>query len=349
MKLILKKLLVPLLASRPVTSLASRFLENSIPIFFLHRISPEGHPDNRHTNPEHLRRCLQYLLENGHNIISLEELVSALRDRRELPPKSVVFTIDDGYLDQAKIAAPIFIEFGAPLTFFVITGMLNGDLWPWDAKVAWIIETTDSDTLKFSIGGNLLELPLDTSTHRRSAKHILQNLIKNTDADLVPDILDKLSRTADVHIPEFAPEPYQPMRWDDARELEKQGIGFAPHSISHNILSRLSCDRLAEEIDGAWRHMVSELSRPLKIFCYPTGRPIDYGVREVRALERSGFLGATAAIPGFVEPHSDINRQIFNLPRFSLPSSMDDFIQCCSWIEYAKNTWRKRPSSPISH
>ena len=98
-----------------------------------------------------------YLVRNKYNFISLERLVLALRNEEALPPKPVVFTLDDGYVDQAEIAVPIFLEFDCPVTFFVITGMLDHTLWPWDAKVSWIIETTGKTSLDTTISGQPTE------------------------------------------------------------------------------------------------------------------------------------------------------------------------------------------------
>ena len=110
--------------------------------------------------PGHLRRCLSYLVENDYTFISLEQLVTALANSESLPPRAVVFTMDDGFIDQAEITAPIFIEFSCPLTFFVITGMLDQSLWPWDAQISWITENSRQPLLRSVINGHPVEVSL---------------------------------------------------------------------------------------------------------------------------------------------------------------------------------------------
>ena len=302
----------------------------------------EGHPDIGRSTPEHLRRCLDYLVENHYTIISLEQLVLALKNHQTLPRKAVVFTMDDGYIDQAEIAAPIFLEFNCPLTFFVITGMLDQSMWPWDAQVSWIVETTEKQSLLTEITGKPLTFKLHDKENRRIARRAIQDAIREKNAELLPQIIEQLVQDAELTLPAHAPSAHKPMNWDMARKLESQGIQFGPHSVAHHIFSRLSKDLLEQEINSSWETMEKELKNPLKIFCYPSGRDIDFGTREIGALENTGFLGAVTTIPKFVEPGHDQNNQLFNLPRLALPDSMDDFIQYCTWIEYVKSTRKLR-------
>jgi len=132
------------------------------------------------------------------------------------------------------------------------------------------------------------------------------------------------------------------MTWDIARQLERKGIQFGPHSVSHNVLSRLDNKSLQQEIDESWRVLNKELLNPLKIFCYPTGREIDYDRREIDQLRNNKFLGAVTTTPDLVDPLDTGEEQLFRLPRFPVPDSMDDFIQYCTWIECAKGSRRAR-------
>jgi peptidoglycan/xylan/chitin deacetylase (PgdA/CDA1 family) len=330
---------MPLLASRPVSAIANLFFSRGIPLFMLHRMTHASQPENGKTTSRHLRRCLQYLVRNKYNFISLEKLVLTLRNGEALPPKPVVFTLDDGYVDQAEIAVPIFLEFNCPVTFFVITGMLDRTLWPWDARVSWIIETTGKTSLNTTISGKPVNLNLGRSHERRLARRLLHNHIREASAADMPEILLQLAGDADVVIPQEAPDAYRPLSWEMARQLEQDGVQFAPHSVTHNILSRLGRESQKSEIRESWRTMTNELARPLKIFCYPTGRAQDFGHREIETLKSNGFLGAVTTIPGVYKSEYPTEQHIYSLPRFSLPHSMGEFMQYCSWIESTRGNY----------
>jgi peptidoglycan/xylan/chitin deacetylase (PgdA/CDA1 family) len=334
-----KQLIIPIMASRPVSVVARHITGYGIPVFLLHRLAQQG--NNEGITSQHLRRCLQYLIDNDYSFISLEQYIQALLNKQALPNRAVVFTMDDGYIDQAEIIAPIFLEFGCPLTFFVITGMLDNILWPWDAQLAWIIRITNKEILDTSILGYPLKFRLDNAAVRRHARHRLLDALRVQQAEQVPAMIQQLARDAAVTLPDQAPEDFTPMNWDTARALERQGIHFAPHSVTHSTLSRVCDDTSAREILDSWKSLQTQMKNPLKLFCYPTGRAIDYSLREIMILRDNRFLGAVSSIPGFIEQYNNDKNQLLKIPRFGLPHSMEDFIQCCSWIEYAKQHFWK--------
>lgn len=335
MKDTLRELLVPALVSRPVSALASRLFGHGIPIFIVHRLELDG-SSIRGTTPEHLRSCLNYLYEAGYKTVSLEDVIQALLNQTTLPDKTVVFTMDDGFIEQADVAASIFLEFGCPLTFFVITDMLDKTMWPWDAQVSWIINNTKKPLLKFDVSDELINLEITDTASRDLARQTLRDIIKEMDAEQLHGIMNRLAEAANVPIPATAPPPFQPLDWQTARRLEQRGVSFAPHSKTHRILSKLSDKSAKEEITGSWEALKRELANPLKVFCYPTGRSFDFGPREIAYLKEAGFLGAASSISGLLDVKKHAEKQIFSLPRVPLPDSMTYFIQCCSWIEHVK-------------
>ena len=59
------------------------------------------------------------------NVLPLGEAVTRLGEGR-LPERPLAITFDDGYADNAAVAAPILLGLGIPATFFVATGFLDG-------------------------------------------------------------------------------------------------------------------------------------------------------------------------------------------------------------------------------
>lgn len=334
-KNLIKKIVVPTLDRPAISSLAKHVFSLGIPIFMVHKMQMAGQTGTG-TSPEHLRRCLAYLKERHYQLLSLEDLIHALQEQTELPDNAVVFTMDDGYEDQALIAAPIFLEFDCPLTFFIITDMVDQQLWPWDARISWAVNESKQQSLTLHLDDEVIELMLGDSNRQRIARNQLRDIIKELTSDQIPEILNRVAKVTGVEWPTTIPSEFRSMTWDKARELEAEGVRFAPHSKSHRILSKLDKVSLEEEILGSWQRLGRELKNPLKVFCYPTGRVLDFGPRETDLLEKETFLGAVSTFPGFVQAHMSDTREIYRLPRFELPDNMMDFIQYCSWIEQAK-------------
>ena len=67
-------------------------------------------------------RQMALLKHGGYNVISLSEYVEYRREHRFPPPRSVVITIDDGYVDNDTVARPILERLGLTAIVFLITG-----------------------------------------------------------------------------------------------------------------------------------------------------------------------------------------------------------------------------------
>jgi len=68
------------------------------------------------------RQDLAWLAAHGYHPIRLATLFRALEYGRPLPPRPVVLSFDDGYVDDVATVAPLLRRRGWPAAFFVITG-----------------------------------------------------------------------------------------------------------------------------------------------------------------------------------------------------------------------------------
>jgi peptidoglycan/xylan/chitin deacetylase (PgdA/CDA1 family) len=68
---------------------------------------------------------MRYLADNGYHTVSLGDLYLARKGLKNLPPKPIVLTFDDGGLDNYRVAFPILRKYGLTATFFVITGSVG--------------------------------------------------------------------------------------------------------------------------------------------------------------------------------------------------------------------------------
>ena len=69
---------------------------------------------------------MKYLYENGYNVVSIKELVDFLDFKTQLPQKSVLITIDDGFKSVHTIALPILKKYGFnKATLFVYTDLIE--------------------------------------------------------------------------------------------------------------------------------------------------------------------------------------------------------------------------------
>jgi peptidoglycan/xylan/chitin deacetylase (PgdA/CDA1 family) len=108
---------------------------------------------------------------------------------------------------------------------------------------------------------------------------------------------------------------------------------FAPHSVSHPILSRETAARSAAEIEGSWKRLKEELSSPTPVFGYPNGQAQDFDVREIETMKKSGLRAAVTAERGYAGTSRDA---LFNLPRLVLPKDEASLTALLNGIEHLR-------------
>ncbi len=102
----------------------------NVPILMYHYLSvPPADADiyrlDLSVTPEQFSLHLDSMLDAGYTTISLFDLWNHLENGVALPPKPVVLTFDDGYLDNYENAFPLLIQRGMTATFFIVTGFIE--------------------------------------------------------------------------------------------------------------------------------------------------------------------------------------------------------------------------------
>lgn len=329
------ELIIKTILSMTPAALSRKFPGEFVPVFMLHRII-DSNCELDMTQANLLRRYLEYIRKNNYYPIALEDLFMCIAKGGPLPEKSVSFTVDDGFADQFELLAPIFSEYDIPLTCFVITGLLDGILWPWDDQIKYVLSTTRLKSFTL----NLLEGDVFTcNLAEGNLDELVDNLrfrLKAQNQTHLYDWLQILYTTAEVEIPVKPPPQYRAGSWEQANEFVRNGHAVAPHTRTHRILSRLSDSEVGEEIIGSQQYLKTKVPGSVDIFAYPTGRLVDFGEREQNIVMDSPMMGAVSAVADAVRSGCRIDA----LPRFGLPNNMGDFLQYLSFIEVLKNKLR---------
>ncbi|HUV71998.1 MAG TPA: polysaccharide deacetylase family protein [Clostridia bacterium] len=101
-----------------------------VPVLMYHHVmNPQKAKEIGATNlnvpPAVFRLQIDYLINQGYTVISLEEMVKALGNS-SLPPKPLVLTFDDAYLDFYNQVYPLLKEKNLKATVFVISQFVGG-------------------------------------------------------------------------------------------------------------------------------------------------------------------------------------------------------------------------------
>lgn len=142
-----------------------RRLTRCTTILMYHAFAARGERASRLVVPaRRFRRQLWSLRALRRPVLTFGEY-AALRRAGELPPpRAVVITIDDGYLDNGTVAFPALRAAGVPATLFVVTGSVGGtNAWDRGGELA-ARPLLDADGLRELASGGI-EIGNHTRTH----------------------------------------------------------------------------------------------------------------------------------------------------------------------------------------
>ncbi len=89
-------------------------------VFCYHRIEGKVGGDIS-IAPELFEQHLQRIKDAGMTVVSMQDFLAWRRGEKNIPNKSALITIDDGYASAYEVARPILKKFGYPWTYFIYT------------------------------------------------------------------------------------------------------------------------------------------------------------------------------------------------------------------------------------
>jgi peptidoglycan/xylan/chitin deacetylase (PgdA/CDA1 family) len=239
------------------------------------------------------RQQLDFVRRNF-NVIDLAALLAYLRDDEPLPPRPLLITFDDGYLDNYENAAPVLQEYQLPAVIFLTTGRMEepGPLW-WDLCAYYFYAAGTTSTDLPLVGTCSFETPAERLAVCQSVAEALKTLSETDRRQALRDIRQALA--APSHPPA---NPPLFMSWDHVRELVQSGIACQPHTVTHPILTRTSHEEVYHELATSKAQIEAETSQPALALAYPNGQPGDYDRETLRILRELGYQAAFTLVPG---------------------------------------------------
>jgi peptidoglycan/xylan/chitin deacetylase (PgdA/CDA1 family) len=252
-------------------------------------------------------RAQMRFLRARYRILPLLDLVESLRRGDSLPAYAAAVTFDDGYRNNFTCAFPVLRELGIPATIFLTTGFLDDGRPLWTDRLTLALEHTPVAEVETS----KRVLPLRTPTERREARATLAADLKALPSAEKCRQLDALERRLGVSAL-AAPAAMQPLGWDEVRTMHASGlVSFGSHTVTHEIVTRLSTAAKAREITYSVRRVQEETGQPCRLFAYPNGEMGDFDDESRRLLAATSVVGAVTTVPGLVARTADV----WELPR----------------------------------
>ncbi|CAD7026239.1 polysaccharide deacetylase [Pseudorhizobium endolithicum] len=285
-------------------------------IFTLHHVRPADTPSfaaNKHleVTPEFLDVSIRTLRAEGYEFIPLEKVPARLLSP-ELRPFAV-FTLDDGYRNNAEHALPVFERHGVPFTIFATRGFAERTRSLWWETLGSLLGRLNA--ARFDFGGGEEELDLSSEALKLRAFERFAGFVATEDEDAAVARIDAFSREHGLDPLKLTADLI--MDADELRRIASHPLAsLGAHTLSHRATARLPADEAGREMQQSADWLQSLTGNRPPALAYPYGFPAAVSPRDTRIAQELGFTVAVTTQPGTIdETWTD---QLTGLPRISL-------------------------------
>lgn len=306
LKLTLKKIVAPIFAP---------LYRGRGSILMFHRILPDDGRPRVHTKalevtPKKLEEIIVFFKKKNYDFIKMDQVKTYLE--RKQKRRFVVFTFDDGYVDNYTIAYPIFKKHNVPFTIYVTTDMPDHKMLLWH----YMLEEMMLRHLKISLdlSGESKEFDISDQVKKENVYNQLRRYLIDLPIAERKKTIEKWflkQEGGDL----FARVKKEALTWDQIAELSGDDlVEIGAHTISHPALNSLSENEIHEEVEGSKYRLEEKIGKTVDNFAYPYGSINEIGHREIDQLTKSQFKSAVTTRNGNVTCGHIFNNCAF--PRF---------------------------------
>lgn len=274
-------------------------------VFTLHHVRPadtEAFQPNRHLDvtPDFLDAAIAALKRDGYRFIRLEDVAAALTAPEPALPFAV-FTLDDGFRDNAMHALPVFERHQVPFTIFVCKGLSERShtMW-WDTAAALIAKQK-----RLTLCLPAARIDVDCSTARAKAvafDAVAAAVFAGGEAKSVAQ-LDAAAQAAGINPHALVAESV--MDRDELRALGRHPlVSYGAHTVSHRGLDALSDTEILAELNESADYVAGITGTRPVTFAYPYGDARSATPRTAGYAQWAGFRLAVTTRPGTLSPGS---------------------------------------------
>jgi len=251
--------------------------------------------------------------------VTVEDVVQFAKSGRQLPPRAVAVTFDDGFADNYEVALPILNRYGVPATFYIMVDAVQNGTLPWYCRLRYAFNTTRKPEWSDPAKNRTYVL---TSPEERKAAMVAA---WEVGARLTGDVQQRfIGRVEDVlEIEPVKAEHGFMLNWDQVRSLKKAGHAIGAHTLSHPNVAQVSESEARSEIAGSKKRLEEEIGEPIDHFSYPhPALNPQWSQQTLNITREAGFKSAALTACGPVYAGDEP----LALKRIYSPADLDQFI-----------------------
>jgi peptidoglycan/xylan/chitin deacetylase (PgdA/CDA1 family) len=236
--------------------------------------------------------------------LSMDRVTSIALSGQPFPRGAFAVTFDDGFENNLTVARPVLEAFRIPATVYATSRFVDENGMSWIDRIELALEHASRGELRLpwadasilfdgrqSKISLLDEIRLNVKSDRRlDGDHLASDIFGQLGQDDVRSSDDPLDRK---------------LTWQQLREWVAPGYGVGGHTHTHAILSFLSPEKLAWELDTSLGLLRERGGITTPHYSYPEGLAHCYSPEVIAALKRRSIVCCPTAIDGINPPAID--------------------------------------------
>jgi len=287
-------------------------------VLLFHRVCPDNGSEKSiwckglEVTPAYLEEVIRYFIDQKYEAISLDRLVEVLKQKKR-EKKYVVFTFDDGYVDNLIYAYPIFKKYNIPFAIYVTTGFVDRQAIMWTDALNDFVYS--SDRIAFKLDNESFDFYCPSNKAKEDTLLKIRALIRGCDRqeglERIKQIFSSCKNDPLIKTDELS------FTWDQIINLSKDPlVTIGAHTVNHLLLNNLTRAVVKEEMLGSKERLEAKLNCEIRHLSYPYGGRGEIGKKEIEIAKECGFTTAvtTRSANVFLE-HLD---HLQSIPRFNM-------------------------------
>jgi CelD/BcsL family acetyltransferase involved in cellulose biosynthesis/peptidoglycan/xylan/chitin deacetylase (PgdA/CDA1 family) len=255
------------------SSLPTHWRTASVPKFVIlcyHRVGSGGVPLYSGLEPEVFEAQMDFLRQR-YRIVSLETLAQELLHSGP-PEQSVAVTFDDGYRDVYTYAFPVLQKYRIPATIYLTADVIEANSVAWYDRIFLALGIAPGEKLDVVLDRPRRFLLPSSAARLRAAEEIISYL-RTLPNEKCREFCADLEKLIPLPVEDTA---NRMLTWEQIRTMQRGGVSFGSHTLTHPAISRLQPSELDYELRESKAKLEERLGVPVQDFAYPFGKPADY-------------------------------------------------------------------------
>ncbi|MBI4645686.1 MAG: polysaccharide deacetylase family protein [Bacteroidia bacterium] len=290
-------------------------------ILVFHRIFPPQKTffknGGMEVSPDKLEIIIHFFLQHGYEVISLDQMYECLISRKK-GKKFVVFTLDDGYIDNFEYAYPIFKKFNIPFAIYITTCFPDRKVILWWYLLEEMLK--QNDWIKFENNSIKYSFECRTNEQKEITFNKIRRMILDADENRFHEIINDIFNISMTDI--YKPVKELALSWEQIKELSNDPLAtIGAHTLNHCNLKKLAEDDAIHEIMESKNIIENHIGKIVEHFAYPYGSVAEVGGREFMLVKKVGYKTATTLVQGNIfKSYKNFTER---LPRIPLDENTD--------------------------